>query len=140
MSLWDCLDESQRALLWYEASMPVVPGPEQKAISRILKRVIDQNIHIPLEVIVNTKMDEIVAWIYHKLPGNSVLKRNVDQVLGAIDFPSVSAIANRMRQCCAATQGEVVLPVHEFARITREPTGIDPYELIEHPEKIESGY
>ncbi|GAG09604.1 unnamed protein product, partial [marine sediment metagenome] len=81
MSLWDCLDKHQRAFIWYETSLPAVPVPEQKTISKILERAVDPNVHIGPDVIANMQMDEFVAWIYHKLPGNSVLKRNADQVL-----------------------------------------------------------
>ena len=129
------LDESQRALLWYQASMPAVRCPEQKTIGQILKRVADPHVRIPFEAIPNLG-DEMVASIYHALPKDSDLKRNANQGLCVIDFPSVSMIANQMRLWATTTQGEVVLPLRVFTRIAQEPTGIDPHELIEHPEKI----
>ena len=81
MSLWKLLDESQRAFIWYEASLPPVRCPGQKAVYNTLKKHVTPKVQIPGRGPVS------LEWV----------KNHIEE----------------------------------------GPSGIDPYELIEHPERIE---
>ena len=135
---------SYRGISSHRTLIEKIASPNTSLLLVALRTVVEPNVEVPMHELSGVS-DEIVVSFLHKLSPDT--KRSVLATLCGNKNPCVCEFADATRTYYKTHEGRLLVPFDEYLEITGyrpEITdfvfppvqGIDPMELIEHPEKI----